>query len=63
MESSLSDIPCTKKGLKFGIPVVVVLMKSLRIPLQSGLADIKNFDVYERSEFFKNFLSEKVDGI
>ena len=38
-------------------------MKSSRIPWQSGLvADKNNFDVYERSEFFKNFLSEKVDG-
>ena len=36
-------------------------MKSSRILWQSGLADKKNFDVYERSEFFKNFLSEKVD--
>ena len=37
-------------------------MKSSRILWQSGLADKKkNFDVYERLEFFKNFLSEKVD--
>ena len=37
---------------------IVVLMKSSRIPWQSGLADKKT----ERSEFLKNFLSGKVDG-
>ena len=49
-------------ALSIRIPIVVVLKKSSRIPWQSGLADKKNFVVYKRSEFFNNFLSEKVDG-